>query len=143
MPPRNAGLTTMQKARQLDPLGHLFLLPGIICLLLALQWGGSTYHWGNARIIVLLILFVVLITAFIAVQIWKQETATVPPRIFKQRSIISANWFAFCAGCAMMTFVYFIPIYFQAIKVSESNPCYTQRPWCPSFGAMIVMSEWY
>ena len=37
--------TIRQQIRKLDPLGTLFFLPGIVCLLLALQWGGSEYHW--------------------------------------------------------------------------------------------------
>ena len=36
-----------QQIKQLDPWGNLFFMPGITCLLLALQWGGTTYAWGN------------------------------------------------------------------------------------------------
>lgn len=32
-----------QKLLQLDTLGTAALVPGVICLLLALQWGGQTY----------------------------------------------------------------------------------------------------
>ena len=32
-----------QKLQQLNILGLLALFPGIICLCLALQWGGTTY----------------------------------------------------------------------------------------------------
>jgi MFS family permease len=32
-----------EKLSQLDALGTVFLIPGVICLLLALQWGGQTY----------------------------------------------------------------------------------------------------
>jgi hypothetical protein len=31
------------KLRQLNALGLLALLPGVVCLWLALQWGGTTY----------------------------------------------------------------------------------------------------
>src|ERR1700760_1547865 len=57
------------KLKQLDPLGNLVFFPGIVCLVLALQWGGTTYSWRNARIIVLLILCGVLCLAFVAIQI--------------------------------------------------------------------------
>jgi MFS family permease len=36
-------LPWMEKLWGLDPLGTLCLVPGVICLVLALQWGGSTY----------------------------------------------------------------------------------------------------
>lgn len=32
-----------EKLLRLDPLGNLFLVPSIVCLLLALQWGGTSY----------------------------------------------------------------------------------------------------
>ena len=113
---KKAGTPWRQQILQLDPIGTVFFLSGIVCLLLALQWGGSIYAWGNGRIIALLVLFVVCIGVFIGVQIWKGETATVPPRIATQRSIAAAMWSQFCIGSAMMTLVYYIPIWFQAIK---------------------------
>lgn len=32
-----------KKLWQLDSLGTALLVPGVVCLLLALQWGGQTY----------------------------------------------------------------------------------------------------
>ena len=111
-----AGTPWRQQVEQLDPIGTVVFIAGIICLLLALQWGGSTYPWHSGRIIALLVLFVVLISVFIAVQIWKKETATVPPRIVKNRSIIAGMWSQFCTGSSMMIIIYYLPIWFQAIK---------------------------
>ena len=113
---KKPGTSWRQQIVQLDPIGTVFFVSGIVCLLLALQWGGSTYTWGNGRIIALLVLFVVCISVFIGVQMWKKETATVPPRIVVQRSIAAAMWSQFCVGAAMMTIVYYIPVWFQAIK---------------------------
>lgn len=36
-------LSWREKLLRLDPLGNLFFIPSIICLLLALEWGGTTY----------------------------------------------------------------------------------------------------
>nr|POE78410.1 efflux pump roqt [Quercus suber] len=66
----------MKKLSQLDVLGSLFLIPSIVCLLLALQWGGQTYS----------ILF--------------GTTATLPPRIFKYRSVVAAFWMTLTIGSA-------------------------------------------
>ena len=115
-PPKNKGTPLKQQFLQLDPIGTALFLPGIVCILLALQWGGSTYNWSNARIIVLIILFALLITGFILVQLWKKEMGTVPPRIASQRSVAAGMWVTFCTGGSFMTIVYFIPIWFQAIK---------------------------
>lgn len=105
-----------QQVSQLDPIGTFLFICGIVCLLLALQWGGSTYPWHDGRIIALLVLFVLLISAFTAVQVWKKETATVPLRIVKNRSILAGMWSQFSVGSAMMVMIYYLPIWFQAIK---------------------------
>ena len=114
--PKNANTPIRQQIKQLDPIGTSLFLPAIICLVLALQWGGTTYAWSNARIIVLIIIFVLLIIGFIGVQFWKKELGTVPPRIAKQRSVAAGMWLQFCSGGSFMVVVYFIPIWFQAIK---------------------------
>ncbi|KAL2137144.1 hypothetical protein VTI74DRAFT_8776 [Chaetomium olivicolor] len=107
-------LPLANKIVQLDLLGTAFLMPGVVCLLLALQWGGPTYPWNNARIIALLALAGVLLIAFGLVQALS-KTATLPPRLVKQRNVISALWATLCISSAMYIFVYFLPIWFQAI----------------------------
>lgn len=39
----NTKILLKDKLRQLNALGLLALFPGVICLCLALQWGGTTY----------------------------------------------------------------------------------------------------
>lgn len=109
-------LSIRKKIDQLDPIGTMCFVPGVVCLLLALQWGGSTYSWNDPRIIVLWVIFGLLMVAFAAVQVWKQENATLPPRILKYRSVTTSTWFAFCISGSMTVVVYFLPVWFQAIE---------------------------
>ncbi|KAF2098513.1 MFS general substrate transporter [Rhizodiscina lignyota] len=111
-----AKMSWREKLSQMDFLGTVMFMPGVICLLLALQWGGSKYPWGNARIIVLFVLFGLLMMAFIGIQIWKQEGATVPPRVFKNRNVWASALFGACLGAAFFILVFYLPIWFQAIK---------------------------
>ncbi|KAK1982887.1 major facilitator superfamily transporter [Colletotrichum cereale] len=104
------------KLRQLDFAGTTVFIPGVVCLLLALQWGGVEYAWNNPRMIALLVLAFVLLASFVGIQILLPKTATVPPRIMRNRTIAFAAWAAFSLGGQMMIFTYFIPIYFQAIQ---------------------------
>lgn len=113
--PEEAGKPLMFQLHQIDPIGTLVFVPGIVCLLLALQWGGSTYQWKDGRIIALLVLAGVLLLAFIAVQLWEGDSATVPARNIKQRSIAAGFYRAFCSGSAMMVIIYFLATWFQAI----------------------------
>lgn len=109
-------LPTKQKLAQLDGLGLITLLGGIVCLLLALEWGGTAYAWSSSRIIALLVIAIVLLICFVAVQIAWPKTATVPPRIFIQRSIMAASFAMFATGAAMMTTFYYLPIWFQGVQ---------------------------
>ena len=111
-----SGTGIRQKFMQLDPLGTFFFLPGVVCLLLVLQWGGTTYSWSNARIIALIVIFGVLMIAFALVQIWKKENALLPLHILKRRGIASGTIFSACVGGSMLLFVYYLPIWFQSIK---------------------------
>lgn len=42
----------------------------------------------------------VLLVAFVAVQVLFPKTATIPPRIFKQRSVVAGFWVTFCVGAS-------------------------------------------
>lgn len=101
---------------QLDPIGTCIFMPAVICVLLALQWGGIDYDWDDSRITSLLMLAAFLILVFIYVQYKMQENATVPPRIFKKRTVWASAWFAFNTGACFLTAIYFLPIWFQAVQ---------------------------
>ncbi|KAJ7056685.1 putative MFS multidrug transporter [Mycena amicta] len=109
-------MTLWARINQFDPLGTIVFIPSIVSLLLALQWGGSKYDWSNPRIIALFVVFAVLIIAFVVIQLWRQDNATVPPRVFRQRSIWSGAYFALCLGAGFFILVFYLPIWFQAIK---------------------------
>lgn len=115
-PPQNPGLSLWQQLARLDLLGELFLLPSIVCLLLALQWAGTTYAFSSWRIILLFTLFGATFLAFIAVQLLRPATATIPLRLITNRSILAGMWFTTCLAGTMMICVYYISIWFQAIK---------------------------
>lgn len=114
--PTNESVSIKQQIKQLDPWGNLVFLPGVICLILALQWGGEKYPWDEGRIIALLVLACVLLIAFVGIQIWQQENATVPPRLFKIRNVWLGTIFAFCLGSVLIIFLIALPIWFQGIR---------------------------
>ncbi|OAA41411.1 Major facilitator superfamily domain, general substrate transporter [Cordyceps fumosorosea ARSEF 2679] len=104
------------RIKRFDPIGTVVFMPAIVCILLALQWGGTTYAWKDGKIIALFVLFGLLILAFLAVQHWAQDDATVPPRIFKLRTIWSCALYQFCLGASFFIFIYYLPIWFQAVQ---------------------------
>ena len=100
--------TWQQQLQKFDLPGTACFLPAIICLLLALQWGGSKYEWNSGRIIALFVIFFVLICGFITIQWWKQEDATVPPRVFLNRNVWGSAWFGAMLGAAFFLIVYYL-----------------------------------
>lgn len=101
------GITSVQDLRKFDIPGTIVFLPGIVCLLLALQWGGSKYPWHNWHVIVTFVMGGVLICAFILIQYWQQENATLPPRIIKNRNVWGAWLYSFTILSAMFVVVYY------------------------------------
>ncbi|KAE8381295.1 major facilitator superfamily domain-containing protein [Aspergillus bertholletiae] len=115
-----SGTPVLDRIKQLDLIGASLLIPAIVCLLLALQWGGNKYPWNNSRIIGLFIGFGLMIIIFTVSQIKLGDRATLPPNILKQRSVLAATMFALFFGGAFFLLVYYVPIFFQSVKGSSA-----------------------
>lgn len=88
-------MTVKEKLKQIDLLGAFFLICAIVCMLLALQWGGTTYAWSDSKVWGCLLGFGLLIIIFIGIQIKLGERATLPPRILiKQRTVLASACFS-------------------------------------------------
>ncbi|RYP81618.1 hypothetical protein DL769_001919 [Monosporascus sp. CRB-8-3] len=106
----------MARIDRFDPIGSVIFIPAIVCLLLALQWGGTTYPWNDSRVIALFVVSGVLLFVFLGVQLWKQDNATVPPRIVKKRTVWASALYAFTLGSSQFIMIYYVPIWFQAVQ---------------------------
>jgi hypothetical protein len=136
--PVEAGFSFKEKVNRLDPIGTVIFVPCIVCIILALQWGGVVYPWDSARIIALLVVFGLLLLTWLAVQAWKKENATVPPRIFFRRSIAAGFTYAMLVSGSLLVLVYYMPIWFQAIK--GDSPIKSGISTLPSVLGMVVSS---
>jgi hypothetical protein len=117
-PPERRALSRIpfiERALRIDWLGLLFLAPSVICLLLALQWGGATYPWSDGRVIALFVVFGVLFLVFAAIEYKRGEAATVPPRLITQRTVAAGSWYAFCNGAAFLIIIIYIPLWHQVV----------------------------
>lgn len=117
-PREDKGLSLKQKLLQLDPLGTALIVPSLVCLLLALQWGGTKYEWSNSRVVAMLVVFAVLLTLFILAQIFakNKDNATIPGHIIKNRSIIAAQLYVFCLNGSFNVVIFYLPLWFQVIQ---------------------------
>ena len=117
--PQPGGIPSLawkERIKQFDVLGTILFVPGVVCLLIALQWGGATYPWSNGRIIALFVVFGIFIIAFAGIQFWRPKYATVSPLMLRKRSVWAAACFTFFMGSAFFVSIYYLPIWFQAVK---------------------------
>jgi MFS family permease len=113
-------VSTLEQFKRLDPLGLLFFIPSMVCLILALQWGGSTYSWSAPKMIGLLVAFAVTLVIFVVVQVLMPKTAMIPMRVILDRSIAGAMLFTFLLAGGMMIGVYYLVIWFQLVQFQSA-----------------------
>ncbi|KAJ2892671.1 uncharacterized protein MKZ38_009486 [Zalerion maritima] len=105
----------LEKLLQLDPIGTVLIVGGIISYLLALQYAGVTYYWKSSQVIGLLVGCVVIFGTLVAWELHQGERAAIPPRLFAQRSTLICAFFAFFFAGSFFTVIYYLPIYFQSV----------------------------
>jgi MFS family permease len=115
-PPVKRAATLKGKLMQLDPLGFLLIATSLVCLLLAIQFGGKAYNWNSGVVIALFVIFGVFGAGFITAQIWRGEKGTIPPRIVSQRSILSGTIASIGIGSVLILLSFYLPIWFQVVK---------------------------
>jgi len=93
----------------------------VVCLLLALQWGGTTYAWRDSKIIGLFIGFGLILIPFVYIQVKRGEDATISLKILKQRTVLTGTIFTALLGMGLYTHFFYLPFYFQAVKGTSAE----------------------
>lgn len=114
--PNREKLSLLQQIQRMDPVGIFFFAPCVVCLVLALQWGGTTYAWSDPKIIGLLVAFGVLLIIFGIVETFTPETAMAPTRVVLNRSVLGSLVFTFLNYGSVMAIAYYFAIWFQVAK---------------------------
>lgn len=61
-------LSWFEVIKRFDPIGSVLLLGTVISLLLALEWGGTTYSWSSGPVVAPLVVFAVGLVAWLFLQ---------------------------------------------------------------------------
>lgn len=105
---------------KLDLIGASILIPAIISLLLPLQWGGSTYPWDSPQIIGLFTTAGALAIVFTYSQMKLGDKGTLPPYLFRNRSVLCAFVFGGFFGAGFFSLILYLAIYFQSVMGSTA-----------------------
>ncbi|KAI6091008.1 MFS general substrate transporter [Hypoxylon rubiginosum] len=104
----------------LDLIGFVLFAPAILQLLLALQFGGQTYPWNSSQVIGL---FVGAAATFAVWFLWNRrrgEDAMMPRALIRQKNVLAAALYNACQTSALYAGIYYLPIYFQAVKEASA-----------------------
>ncbi|KAF9106268.1 hypothetical protein BGX27_009247 [Mortierella sp. AM989] len=109
-----------EQLARIDYLGTFLIIISVICLLLPITWGGTTYAWNSAVIIVLFCVAV----ALICILVWVESRAiepVIPPRLFLNKNVTLIFGVNFLAGMGFLGVIFYSPIYFQVVKGASST----------------------
>eukprot|EP01112_Ceratiomyxa_fruticulosa_P015890 TRINITY_DN4747_c0_g1_i1.p1 TRINITY_DN4747_c0_g1~~TRINITY_DN4747_c0_g1_i1.p1 ORF type:complete len:597 (-),score=117.73 TRINITY_DN4747_c0_g1_i1:31-1821(-) len=105
-----------EKLKMIDFLGVATLIPGVVCLLLATSWGGSTYAWSDPIIWSLYIVAAVVLTGFVLIEHYVAKFPIIPLHLFMIRNYTIAQISTFTVGFVMLGETIFLPLYYQIVQ---------------------------
>lgn len=123
---------------RLDPLGTAVFLPGVICLLLALVWGGVEYPWSSGRIVALLTIFAVSMFVFAYIEHRTKDNAMLPISLLRQLSVSFGALYMLLFSSSYFVIVYYTPLFFQVVK--DASPTDSGLMCLPSMISMVLLS---
>ncbi|KAL7268472.1 hypothetical protein RUND412_008903 [Rhizina undulata] len=105
-----------EKFGQIDFAGSFLLILSTLFVMVPISGGGSSYPWSSPLVITLLVLGVVALAAFIAVEHSHAKIPLIPLRIFKNRALVLLTFVSFGIGFMYYPTLYYVPEYLQLVK---------------------------
>ncbi|UPL04076.1 hypothetical protein LCI18_015010 [Fusarium solani-melongenae] len=114
--------STKESLKKIDFIGLFILCGSISSLLYALTYGGTRYEWSAPAIIVSFIIGIVGVIAFFLYQVSPLcKHPAMPKALFGNRTSVAAFLATFMQLMLSYAPLYFLPVYFQAVKRSTPS----------------------
>ncbi|OZJ04794.1 hypothetical protein BZG36_01875 [Bifiguratus adelaidae] len=113
---KKPGVSFKEKIKMIDFLGIALNMVAVTMVLLGLNWGGTTYSWSSAAVVVPLVIGGFFTGIFIIVEWRFAKYPIVPLRLWKRLSSAMIYLAALFHGMAFMALSYYTPLYFQGGK---------------------------
>lgn len=133
---KNTKPSVAEMLRRLDLPGFFTFSPAVIMLLLALEWGGSTYPWSSSVIIGQFCGSAAMFCTFLAWEYSRGEEAMLPLSLFRNLVVCCAALTSAMAQGGFMLIFYYLPTWFQVVK--NLSPTASGVHILPSVGSMGI-----
>ncbi|PGH14237.1 hypothetical protein AJ79_03212 [Helicocarpus griseus UAMH5409] len=146
------GSSFLSGLASVDSGGTLLFILGIGLIILGTSWGGATYPWASAAVLVPLISGSVLFVLFfvyeyylepgrVLARIFPKQTPMIPFPLFKKKDISLLAILEFATGAAMYSVFYFIGIYFTLVEAYPSGKAGIQLLYyIPGIGVGVYLA---
>jgi EmrB/QacA subfamily drug resistance transporter len=124
-----------EQGRAFDVAGAVTVTAGLSLLVYAVV-DTSTYGWGSARTLGLIAVALVLIAAFVAIEL-RASKPLVPFSIFRIRTLTGANVVGVLVGASLFSMFFFISLYMQ--EVLGYSPIHAGLSYLPL--ALTIMAS--
>ncbi|MEU3447885.1 MFS transporter [Streptomyces thermolilacinus] len=122
---------------RIDYLGTFLIASVATCLVLVASLGGTTWAWGDARIIGLAVLGVILLVLFVRVERRAAEPV-LPLRLFRIRTFTLVSAISFVIGFAMFGAMTYLPTFLQVVQ--HVSPTMSGVHMLPMVAGMLLTS---
>ena len=106
----------IQSIIEIDIIGNTLLLSTAAMFFLAMQYSAQPHAWHTSRVIGLLVGSGAGLIVFLVWQWQKGDRALIPPSIMRQRSVVTGLCNTFFIYGALLSQVYYLPVWFQACR---------------------------
>lgn len=124
--------------RHLDLVGFCLFAPAVLQLILALQYGGTTFPWNSSQVIGL---FCGAAATFAVWLFWnrrKGADALLPPAMVARTAVWTSGLYQAFLMAAVYGAIFFLPIYFQAIN--DATPMLSGVYLLPTILPQLLMA---
>lgn len=128
--------TFREQLLRLDLPGCALFIPSVIMLLLAVNWGGTTYAWASATIIGLFCGSFVELCVFLVWEHFQGQNAILPLNIVRKPIVAYCVLVNLLTQGAFFVVVTYIPVWFQVVK--NVSPLSSSVHTLPSVLSQII-----
>ena len=122
---------------RIDYLGASLLAGGLSAIVLFTSLGGTTWPWGSAQIVALMVVGVLALVAFAFVERRAAEPI-LPLELFRNRTFSVTSAIGFVVGFALFGGITYLPLYLQIVKAH--SPTESGLLLTPMMAGVLVTS---